>query len=85
MCKLTDTLNHNICNQKGISQSDYESPLGRKMKLLKSPKTIATIHAFYKWIWLLQFQLGVSCFSGFLIGPDYIRESDINAVELVLL
>ena len=46
MCELTDTLNQNICNQKRISQSDYESPLGRKMKLLKSPKTIATIHAF---------------------------------------
>ena len=46
MCELTDTLNQNICNQKRISQSDYESPSGRKMKLLKSTKTIATIHVF---------------------------------------
>ena len=84
MCELTGALNQNICNQKRISQSDYESPLGRKLKLLKSPKTIATIHVFYKWIWL-QFQLGVSYFSGFPICPDFIRESDINAVELVLL
>ena len=84
MCELTVTLNQNICNQNRISQSDYESPLGRKMKLLKSPKTIAMIHAFYKWIWL-QFQLEVFYFLGFLICLDYIRESDINAVELVLL
>ena len=40
MCELTDTLNQNICNQERISQSesDYKSRLGRKMKLLKSPK-----------------------------------------------
>ena len=54
------------------------------MRLLKSPKTLATIHAFL-YVVLLQFQLGVSYFSGFLICPDYIRDSDINAVELVLL
>ena len=46
MWELTETLNQNIGNQKRISQSDYESPLGRKMKLLKSQKTIATIRAF---------------------------------------
>ena len=45
MCELTDTLNQDIYNPKRISQSDYESPLGRKMKLSKSLKTIATINA----------------------------------------